>query len=151
MQNADIEFYHTIKTNYLQMKKNILLVRTAGAITTLFCVFHLSFYWLFHWKERLSCLDTDTWAIFHAFNYGMNMMFILFALISLFMTKKLLTESLGKVMLVFMSSIYVMRIVSECVLWKCQQSISAVIIIVCLLPVVLYLLPLFGRRNNLSD
>ena len=47
------------------MKKNIFFVRTAGVITTLFCVFHLSFYWLLHWKERLSCLDTDTWAIFH--------------------------------------------------------------------------------------
>lgn len=133
------------------MKKNLILVRTAGVITTLFSVFHLSFYWLFHWKERLSCLDTDTWAIFHAFNYGMNMMFILFALISLFMTKKLLLESMGRVMLLFMSSIYVMRIVSEFVLWHCRQSMSVVIIILCLLPVVLYLLPLFGRRNNLSD
>jgi len=151
MQNAGIEFYRIIKNKLFTMKRNILLVRTAGVITTLFSVFHLSFYWLFHWKERLSCLDTDTWAIFHAFNYGMNMMFILFALISLFMTKKLLSESLGKVLLVFMSSIYVMRIISEFVLWRCQQPMSAVIIILCLLPAVLYLLPLFGKRNKLQD
>lgn len=133
------------------MKKNIILVRTAGGITTFFSIFHLSFYWLFNWKERLSSLDTDTWAIFHAFNYGMNMMFIMFAMVSLFMANKLLSESLGRVLLVFMSSIYVMRIVSEFVLWKCRQPMSALIIILCLLPAILYLLPLFAKRNNLQD
>jgi len=81
----------------------------------------------------------------------MNMMFILFALVSLFMTGKLLTESLGKVFLVFMSSIYVMRIVSELVLWKCQQSTSLILIFLCLIPAVLYLLPLFDRRSEQSN
>lgn len=133
------------------MKKNIVLIKIAGGITAFFSVFHLSFYWLFHWKDKLSCLDTDTWAIFHTFNYGMNMMFILFALVSLFMTRKLLSESLGKVLLAFMSSIYLMRIVSEFVLWKCQQATSLVIILLCLIPAVLYLLPLFSRHSKLKN
>ena len=130
------------------MKKQIIAIKVAGSVTCFFSVFHLLFYWLLHWKETLKCLSVDNWAIFHAFNVGMNIMFIVFTFVSLFLTKKLLTETIGKVMLVFMSSIYVMRIVSEFVLWKFNLAQSPVIIILCLIPAVLYLLPLFSNHKN---
>ena len=130
------------------MKKQIIAIKVAGSVTCFFSVFHLLFYWLLHWKKTLTCLSVDNWAIFHAFNVGMNIMFIVFTFISLFLTKQLLTETIGKVMLVFMSSIYVMRIVSEFVLWKFNLAQSPVIIILCLIPAVLYVLPLFSNHKN---
>jgi hypothetical protein len=133
------------------MKNQIIVIKVAGFVTCFFSVFHLLFYRLLHWKETLHCLDADNWAIFHAFNLGMNMMFILFTIISLFMTKKLLTETIGKVMLVFMSSIFVMRIVSEFVLWGFTLEQSPIIIILCLIPAVLFVLPLFHNSKNIAQ
>jgi hypothetical protein len=132
------------------MKKQILSIKIAGYITGLFSIFHLLFYWLFNWNVTLACLDKDDWAIFHAFNYGMNMMFVLFTFVSLCMTKKLLTETIGNVLLVFMSSIYVMRIVSEFVLWKLTAIQSPVVIILCLIPAVLFVLPLFSNHKDVK-
>jgi hypothetical protein len=131
------------------MKKQIILIKIAGFFTGFFSIFHLQlFYWLFNWKDSLRCLNSDNWAIFHTFNYGVNMMFILFTIISLFMTKKLLTETIGTVMLVFMSSIFVMRIVSEFILWKFTLGKSPIIIIYCIIPAILYVLPLFSKPKN---
>jgi len=133
------------------MKKQIITIKVAGFVTGFFSLFHLLFYWLLNWKDALRCLDADNWAIFHAFNFGMNMMFIMFTIVSLFMTKKLLTESIGNVMLIFMSSIFVMRIVCEFVLWKLTAVQSPVIIVLCLIPAVLFVLPLFSNHKNIAS
>jgi len=130
------------------MKNQIIAIKVAGFITCFFSVFHLLFYWILNWKVALHCLNSDNWAIFHAFNFGMNMMFILFTIISLFMTKKLLTETIGKVMLVFMSSIFVMRILSEFILWKFTLEQSPAIIILCIIPAILYVIPLFSKPKT---
>jgi len=130
------------------MKTHIIFIKIAGYITGFLSIFHILFYWLFNWKNTLRCLNSDNWAIFHTFNFGMNMMSILFAIISLFMTNKLLTESIGNVMLVFMSLMSVMRIVSEFVLWGFTLEQSPIIIILCLIPAVLFVLPLLRKPKT---
>jgi len=128
------------------MKKQIILIKTAGFISLFFSIFHLMFYWLFNWKMVLQCLDKDTWAIFHTFNIILNMMFILFTILSLSFTKKLIEETTGKIWLMFMASIYVIRIVSEFVLWHFNWSQSPIIIVMCIVPAFLYLFPIFKKN-----
>ncbi len=129
------------------MRKQIISIRVAGAITAFFTAFHLMFYWLFNWKQALQCLDKDTWAIFHCFNICMDMMFILFTVISFRFTAKLFEETLGRVWLLFMASIYVIRIISEFVLWGFDPVQSTIIIVLCVVPAIGYLFPLRIKKQ----
>jgi hypothetical protein len=128
------------------MRKLRISIRVAGAVTAFFTVFHLMFYWLFNWKQALQCLDKDTWAIFHCFNICMDTMFLLFSFISFRYTAKLIEETLGRVWLLFMALIYVIRIICEFILWDFNPIQSVIIVILCLIPAVGYLYPLMFKK-----
>jgi len=130
------------------MKKHKIFIKAAGFVTILFSVFHLFFYWMFNWQTSLKCLDLNNWAIFHTFNIIMDVMFVLFAVLSLFFSTKLITETTGKIWLLFMSSVYVVRIICEFVLWGFNWVQSPVIILLCVIPAVLYTIP--ALSNNVS-
>lgn len=130
----------------MDMKKQIILVKTAGGITLFFTVFHILFYWLFNWKVTLQCLDKDTWAIFLAFNIIMNVMFSVFTILSFFYTKKLIEDTTGRIWMLFMASIYIIRIFCEFTLWHFSWTQSPIIIGMCIVPAILYLFPVFYKK-----
>jgi hypothetical protein len=88
------------------MEKNLrFLLVIAGVISLLFSVFHVLFFVIFNWKETLSCLDHNNWAIFHTFNLVSILMVLTITYFSLFKTKDLLTNRLASPLL-FVFSLY---------------------------------------------
>jgi hypothetical protein len=130
------------------MKTNILLIRIGGAINIIFLLFHLTFYWIFDWKNTLACLNLDNWAIYHTFNVISDFLFLMFIIVSFVQTDKLITEVNGRRILFFISFFYTIRIACEFILWGYKGMSSVVIILVCLAPIVLYGLPLLRRNNS---
>lgn len=129
------------------MKTNILLIRIGGSLNVVFLLFHLSFYWIFDWKNTLTCLDHNNWAIYHTFNIVCDLILLMFVLVSFIQTGKLLTEVNGRRILFYISLFYITRIVSEFAFWGNQGLSSLLIVLACLIPTVLYTLPLL-RRNK---
>ena len=144
---SDTEYSCKHKLKLKIMRKERIFIRIAGSITVLFALFHLMFYWMFNWKTALKCLDLNNFAIFHTFNVIMDIMFILFAVLSLFFTSKLITETTGKIWLLFMSSVYVVRIICEFLLWGFNWAQSPVIILLCVIPTVLYMIPALSKST----
>jgi len=127
------------------MKTNILLIRIGGAFNVVFLLFHLSFYWIFDWKNTLTCLDINNWAIYHTFNIICDLILLMFVVVSFIQTEKLVTEVNGRRILFYISLFYITRIVSEFAFWGNQGLSSLIIVLVCLAPTVLYTLPLLRR------
>jgi hypothetical protein len=143
---ADLIFVFTF--NLLTMKTNILLIRIGGALNIVFLLFHLSFYWLFNWKNTLACLNLDNWAIYHIFNVICDSILLMFVIVSFFQTEKLITEVNGRRILFCISFFYIIRIGSEFIFWGIQGLSTLIIVLVCLAPAILYGLPLL-RRNGI--
>jgi hypothetical protein len=131
----------------IKMKTNILLIRIGGVLNVLFLLFHLAFYWLFNWKNTLSCLDLNNWGIFHALAIIADFLFLLFVVVSFFQPEKLVTETNGRRLLFFISAFYLVRIALEFILWGNQGMGSLIIVIVCAAPAVLYGLPLLRKKD----
>lgn len=125
---------------------SITSIRIAGVITAFFSVFHFFFFWMLKWEQTLSCLNVDNWAIMMTFNVIANMIFILVSVLSIVFPHRLANEFSGHVWLVFISSIYILRIVAEFVFWSPQLVQTSLIVVLCGLPSVLFLYPLFRRR-----
>ena len=121
-------------------------IRTAGSITALFSVFHLMFYWFLGWEQSLRCLNVDNWAIMMTFNIIANMIFLIVSVMALVFPRQLATEFSGRVWLVFIASIYILRIIAEFVFWTPQLVQTSLIVVLCGLPAALFLYPVIKRQ-----
>ncbi len=130
------------------MNRHQNIIRFGGIITSLFSVFHLMFYWMLDWENSLSCLNQDNWAIMMTFNVLGNMIFLLFSVLSFRFPEKLVDEFMGRIWLLFMASVYVMRIVAEFVFWTPQLIQTGLNLVLCGLPAVLYVIPVFNMNNK---
>ena len=127
-------------------RRSITAIRIAGSITALFSVFHLMFYWVLGWKQSLSCLSVDNWAVMMTFNIIANMIFLLVSVMALAFPHRLATEFSGRVWLVFIASIYILRIITEFIFWTPQLVQTSLIVVLCGLPAALFLFPVIKRQ-----
>ncbi|MBN1427408.1 MAG: hypothetical protein JXB07_03425 [Anaerolineae bacterium] len=111
----------------------------AGCIGLLFLIFHITFPWMFNWKETLACLDRNNWAILQTFNLASILMLAAMVFFSFRYPSELAGTSLGHSMLVFFSLFYAIRIAAEFAFFGYTGIGSVVIIGLCLAPAVAYL------------
>ena len=111
----------------------------AGGISLLFLVFHMLFSQLFNWKETLTCLDLNNWAIFQTFNLVAILMVGTITYFTYVHSAELAETSLGRPLLVVFSLFYLIRIVAQFVYFGFQGIGSLIIVVLCLIPALIYL------------
>ena len=119
----------------------------AGVISLLFFVFHIFFFQLFNWKERLISLNHNNWAIFQTFNLVAILMAGMITYFSFRHPTELVQTSLGKSLLVAFSLFYLIRIVSQFIYFGYQGIGSLMIVVLCLIPALIYLWISFSRPS----
>jgi len=115
------------------MKKSLIYVGSGIAI--LFVVLHSTFQWLLDWGTELPKLNAENQAVMQVLNYMMVYVFILFAVISIYIATKQQISTLAKIIIAFFAGFYVLRIIlgvtvfglsfSEIIVWLACAAASA--------------------------
>jgi hypothetical protein len=132
------------------MKTQQSLLRIAGFINLSFVAFHLAFYKLFHWSADLSLLLAVNKAIFLTYHCISILMLFFMAFVSLLQTKTLLESKLKYSILGLFILFFSVRIVAEFLFFGIKPS-TPVILSICLVPIVLYAIPLFNNRQTVQQ
>jgi hypothetical protein len=130
------------------MKTKIILIKVAGIINILFVISHAAFGKMFDWSNSLSCLSVINRSILLTYHYICILFLGMMALISLVYAKTLLASPLKKLLLGIFALFFILRIVSEFTLFGISVPHSLLIIFLCLLPVVLFLIPVFKTSKQ---
>jgi hypothetical protein len=125
------------------MKTSVICLKIAGIICILFVAFHCAFYKLLNWENTLKCLSQSNRAIMLTYHYICILIIGFMVIVPLFQTKKLLESQIRNSVLLFFSGFFLLRIVTEFSLFGFQGLHSIVILIMCLIPLVLFSIPIF--------
>ena len=110
----------------------------AGSITFLGGTIHFTFFQIFNAIEVKNCLK-EYWSLLHPLTLGSILLSFMVAYISVFHSKELLDTKIGKPLLICFSLIYVIRLISEFTFMGFNGIVSIMWIIICLIPMVIYL------------
>jgi hypothetical protein len=130
------------------MKNNIIFLRIAGSISLLFMLFHLAFYRLFNWEHSLECLSQSDRSILITYHYISILILGFMGIVPLLQTKTLLNSPLKYSVLTMFGLFYLIRIVTEFTLFGLNKISSPIILIMCILPMILYILPLLSAHQT---
>jgi len=131
--------------------KQTTILRIAGIIDFLFVIFHLTFPLMPNWNFALETMPDDYGAIFITYHYIIIAFLAGMGYISAFQAKKILDSPIKVSILLIFSSLYIIRIITEFVLWGITLPQSAIILGMCLLPLVCYLSVMVSARKSLID
>lgn len=123
--------------------KSTVLFKIAGVMNLLFLMFHLPFYWMFRWEQALSTLSPDNRYIMLTFNIIANILLLYFTVVLLRYSRLLLQNAVGKSFLLLVSAFFIARIFAEFYFWGFHGVPSTIIIVLCAIPAVCCLVPLF--------
>lgn len=129
------------------MKTNTVLLRISGAICLFFMLSHCFFPYTFHWKENLACLYTSDRAIFLTYHYILILTFGFMAFLLLIQPRTILNSPLRYSIFGFFILFYFIRIITEFTLFGYSVPQSPVIILLCIIPVILWLIALLNKNN----
>jgi hypothetical protein len=124
-----------------------LLLRIAGVFSILFTLFHAGFYWMFKWAETLSVLNPTDRAILLTFNLICILLLMYSVILALGLTRQLIETVIGKSLLLFFTTFYLVRIIAEFVYFRFQMPNSILIIAICLIPAVCFGLPVLIKTK----
>jgi hypothetical protein len=109
---------------------------------------HCIFPYAFHWKENLACLYGSDRAIFLTYHYIIILIIGFMAYMLLIQPRTLLNSPLRYAILGFFILFYIIRIITEFTLFGYTMPQSPVIIILCIIPVILWLVTLFNKNTT---
>ncbi len=118
--------------------KQTYTLRIAGIISFLFVIFHLAFPFMPNWNLALNTMPVDYSAIFLTYHYILIAFLAGMGYISTFQAKKLLDSPIKTSVLLLFSSLYIIRIITEFVLWGITLPQSVIILLMCILPVICF-------------
>ena len=87
------------------------LIYVGSGIAILFVVLHSTFQWLLDWGTELPKLNAENQAVMQVLNYMMVYVFILFAVISIYIAAKQQASTLAKMIIAFFAGAYILRII----------------------------------------
>jgi hypothetical protein len=119
----------------------ITLIKIGGGATTGWLIFHLLFWRLFGWRRQLRKLDLVNGGIMQVLNLCLSLVFLIFAIISLWFAEELLRTALGQVMLAGMSVFWLLRLIEQPVFFGFSKA-STVFSLLFILMTALYAAPL---------
>jgi small-conductance mechanosensitive channel len=106
-----------------------------------FAVLHLSFWKLFHWKEDLASLTHTKRSVMQILNLCLIFVFLLFAYISFVYPAELLTNGLGKFLLIGIALFWFLRLIEQVVFFGVRNKFSVASTGLFFVGGLLYLLP----------
>jgi hypothetical protein len=127
------------------MKKNLLI---CGGIFNLFLAgFHFSFWKIFNWPESLQSLSPINLGITQVLNIHLGYVVLVFAYVSIFYHRELLTTKLGKAMVVSIIIFYILRGVNQLIFWEIIIPSSVLVSLFCVLVAIIYAIPLIFSKE----
>ncbi len=117
---------------------NELLIIAGGIYTVVLVVFHLLFWHIFKWPERLASLTHIDRATMQVLNISITFIFIIFAYISFAHTHELLNTQLGKSLLVLISCLWFFRAVQQVLFYRLKHKASVALTLFFLIGAALY-------------
>src|SRR5512145_29470 len=129
------------------MKTHINMLHTAGIICLPFMFFHFAFNRLFGWDTSLACLSQSDRGILLTYHYISILLLGFMAVVLLFQAKEILVSKLRFSVLGLIILFFTIRIVTEFTLFGWNMPGSPVIILLCLVPVVLLIIPLASNTK----
>ena len=131
------------------MKTSVICLRIAGTISVFFTLFHCLFNKLFNWDLTLSCLSQSDRAIMLTYHYICILMVGFMSILLLFQAKQILESKIGSSVLIFFSAFYLLRMITEFTLFGFAGIHSIFILILCLIPVILFIIPIIYNLKNI--
>jgi hypothetical protein len=131
----------------MKTQTKILLIRIAGALSVLFTLFHTGFYWMFKWSQDLAVLQPVNRAILLTLNVVVILLLVYSVIMSLGYPRQLIQTQVGKSLLLFFSSFYLVRIVCEFIYFGFRMPSSLMIITICLIPAICFGLPVLFKSK----
>ncbi len=126
------------------MNKILLLV--GGVFNLVFGLFHLALGKALNWAETLSCLTLDNRATVYTLNIQLAFICLVFAYLSLFRRKDLLTTGIGRIVMAAMGLYYVLRAINQLVYNGLADPTTSFWLILCGIVSLLYLIPSLMKR-----
>ena len=118
--------------------KQTTTLKISGIISFVCALFHLAFPLMPNWNFALETMPDDYGAIFITYHYILIAFFVGMGYISVFQSKKLINSSIKQSVLVLFSSLYIIRIFTEFVCWGISFPQAAIVLPMCLLPIIGY-------------
>jgi len=126
---------------------NKILLIIGGIINVMMVLFHLSFWKIFNWSESLKCLNFMDRGIIQVLNVHVAFAVLVFAVVSIFYYKELISTKLGKIMLISISVYYFLRAANQLIFFDITELSSIIIFIGCIIIGAIYLVPLFTSNE----
>ena len=132
------------------MKKfNKVLIITGGILTLTGGIFHLGFWYFFHWEESLDVLDRLNQNMMLMLNYCIAAFFFLLGIGVLRYREMLLENSAGRYLMLTLGLVFLVRLVMEFILPNSSLILGGLL----LMMTSCYILPLLfsKKRQNFPD
>jgi len=120
------------------------LLIAGGIFNLAFAIFHILFWKIFNWKTELKKLDFMNSAIMQVLNLCLTFCFLIFAYISFFHHKELLTTSIGKSLLAGISIFWLLRAIEQIIFFGIKHWQSIIFLLVFVGGAILYAIPFIG-------
>ena len=104
--------------------------------------FHLLFPRLFGWSKDLASLTTINRNVMKILNLCLTTAFLIFAYVSLFHARELVSSGLGRGLLVAIALFWLLRAVEQVVFFGVKNKISIAFVFLFLVGTILYSIPL---------
>ncbi len=126
------------------MNKILLLI--GGIINLLFSLLHLTLGKALNWSETLSCLTLDNRATIYTLNIHLAFTCLVFAYLSLFHRKDMLTTGIGRAITAAIGLFYILRAASQVIYNGLSAPGTPFGLILFLSVSLLYVVPTLWRR-----
>jgi hypothetical protein len=132
----------------MKTQTKLLLIRIAGVLSVIFTLFHTAFYWIFKWSQTLTVLHPTNKAILLTLNVCGILLLLYSVIMSLGHTRQLIETTIGKSLLLFFASFYLVRILCEIAFFGFKMPSSLIIITICLIPAICFALPALLKADS---
>ena len=106
-----------------------------------FVVFHIFFWKIFKWNISLRKLNSIDKSTIQVLNISLTLVFLIFAYISIFYSKELVSTNLGKSLLLLISLFWFARAVQQIYFYRLKNKLSILLFIVFICGGLIYLYP----------
>jgi len=125
---------------------NKILLIIGGILNLFFSLLHLTLSKALNWNETLSCLTPDNQATVYILNAHLAFTCLVFAYLSLFHRKDLLTTGIGRAVTAAIGLFYVLRAINQVVYYGLSAPGTLFGVVVFLLVSLFYVVPTLSKR-----
>lgn len=131
-----------------KMNKGLLLM--GGGIHLLVALMHLALGQAFTQTETLRCLSQDIRATVYTLNVHVAFTCLIFAYVSFFYRKELISTSLGRAVTASIGIFWILRAANQLIFYGVTAPDTPFWVVFCLIVSLFYMIPTLGKRLAVS-